>query len=162
MLDLDMIWWVLLFPVLGALICGFHSSALGRRGTGLTACGAILGAFLVSVHEFSTFSGITRDVVAWTWLRLPLENAPGGLLEIPFGAYVDHLTLIMLSMITGVAFLIHLYSTEYMADEPDYGRFFASLNLFVATMVLLVLADNLAMLLIGWGGVGYPSYSLIG
>lgn len=157
----DTIWLILLLPILGALGCAFNSQELGRRGTGLLASFSILGAFLVSSRHLLD-SLTARDSVFWNWLSLPVEKAPGGMLDIPFGACVDGLSLTMLTMITGVAFLIHLYATEYMKEEVDYGRFFASLNLFVATMVCLVLADNLAMLLIGWGGVGYASYSLIG
>ena len=158
---MDTVWWVLLFPVLGALGCALHSKELGRRGTGMLACLSILGAFAVAVYELTQYT-TPRDTLAWTWLSLPLSGGPEGLQVVPFGAYVDGLTVVMLTMITGVAFLIHVYSVDYMAEEPDYGRFFSSLNLFVATMVCLVLADNLAMLLIGWGGVGYASYALIG
>ena len=93
------------------------------------------------------------------WLTLPVGAKN---LTVPFGAWIDPVCLAMLTMITGVAFLIHVFATSYMSDEKDYGRFFARMNLFVATMVLLVLADNLALLLVGWGGVGFASYSLIG
>ena len=158
----DSIWWVLLLPILGSILCAFQSKELGRTGTGSVACLSILGAFAVSLYHLVNYS-FPHQYVAWTWLRLPLERGfQFDTLQFDVGAYVDGLTVVMLAVVTGVAFLIHLYSTEYMSDEIDYGRYFASLNLFVATMVCLVLANNLVMLLIGWGGVGYASYSLIG
>ncbi len=156
----DPIWLVLLLPILGALICGFSSKQIGKVGTSVVGCLSILSAFVVTLTKVFSYT-IPYDTVAWTWLRLPW-NSPTGFLEIPFGAYVDGLTLAMLTVVTGVAFLIHVYAAEYMKEEADFGRFFACLNLFVATMVCLVLADNFAMLLIGWGGVGFASYSLIG
>lgn len=156
----DPIWLVLLLPILGALICSFSSKQIGKVGTAAVGCLSILSAFLVTISQLFSYT-VPYDSVAWTWMRLPWSS-PSGFLEIPFGAYVDGLTLAMLSVVTGVAFLIHAYAAEYMKEEKDYGRFFACLNLFVATMVCLVIADNFAMLLIGWGGVGFASYSLIG
>ena len=76
--------------------------------------------------------------------------------------YVDGLTLVMLSVITGVGFLIHLYSAEFMAGDESYARYFAYLNLFVTAMLTLVMADNLLLLFFGWEGVGACSYLLIG
>lgn len=155
----DPIWFVLLLPLLGAFVCGTHSGMLGRAGTATVATSAIGGAFLAALYRFAGYTQVT-DSVAWTWLSVPLPT--GQPFTIPFGAYVDSLCLTMLCTVTGVAFLIHWFSAGYMADEPDYGRYFTYLNLFVATMICLVLADNFAMLLIGWGGVGFASYALIG
>lgn len=156
---MDTIWLVLALPLLGALICATHYRSLGKTPTGIVACVAILGAFLASVHQAvlvaQTGGGPLLPRLG-AWLVLP------GVAGLNFGAYVDPLTAIMLCTVTGVAFLIHCYSMGYMADEPEYGRFFASMNLFVATMVLLVIADNLPLLLVGWGGVGFASYNLIG
>ncbi len=85
-----------------------------------------------------------------------------GALQVPFALQLDALSMLMVLVITGVGFLIHLYSTEYMADDPSYARFFATMNLFVAAMLVLVLADNLLLLFLGWEGVGLASYLLIG
>ncbi len=82
--------------------------------------------------------------------------------RVNFGLLADHLSGSMLLVITGVGFLIHLYSTEYMAHDKAYWRFFAYLNLFVAMMLTLVLADSLVLLFVGWEGVGMCSYLLIG
>ncbi|MBS2040266.1 NADH-quinone oxidoreductase subunit L [bacterium] len=154
---MDTIWLVLALPLLGSLLCATHYRTLGKAATGMVASLAILGAFVASVqtayqvqlrHEFTAHLS--------SWLHIP------GISGLDFAALADPLSATMLCTVTGVAFLIHCFSMGYMADEEDYGRFFASLNLFVATMVLLVMANNLALMLVGWGGVGYASYSLIG
>ena len=150
----DPIWLVLLLPLLGALVCGTHAGMLGRAGTATVATSAIGGAFLAALYRYAGYQEPV-DSIAWTWLAVALPD--GQPLTIPFGAYVDSLCLTMLCTVTGVAFLIHWFSAGYMSDEPDYGRYFTYLNLFVATMICLVLADNFAMLLIGWGGVGFAS-----
>lgn len=154
---MELIWLVLALPLLGALLCSTHYKALGKAATGVTACLAILGAFAAALACWFRVqaSGAYESKLA-TWLHLP------GISGTDVAALVDPLSTTMLCTVTGVAFLIHCYSMGYMSDEEDYGRFFASLNLFVATMVLLVMANNLALLLVGWGGVGYASYSLIG
>ena len=87
--------------------------------------------------------------------------AVGGF-DASFNFYLDGLSLTMMLIITGIGFLIHLYATGYMADDPDYSRFFAYMNLFVAAMLMLVLGDNLVVLYLGWEGVGLCSYLLIG
>ena len=85
-----------------------------------------------------------------------------GTFRVNFGLFADHLSGTMLLVITGVGFLIHVYSTEYMSHDKGYWRFFAYLNLFVAAMLTLVLADSLPLLFVGWEGVGLCSYLLIG
>jgi len=153
----DTIWLTLLFPLLGALFCATHYKAVGKTTTGTVASLAILGAFLASLHQWTLLHGDGSFVKKLgTWLHLP------GVSGLDIAALVDPLSATMLCTVTGVAFLIHCYSLGYMSEEEDYGRFFASLNLFVATMVCLVLASNLGMMLVGWGGVGFASYSLIG
>jgi NADH-quinone oxidoreductase subunit L len=154
---MDTVWLTLALPLLGALVCATHYRVLGRAATGTVASLAILGAFCASLHQayLVTRGGEFTSKLA-NWLVLP------GISGLDFAALVDPLCVTMLCTVTGVAFLIHCYSMGYMADEEDYGRFFASLNLFVATMVCLVIANNLGLLLIGWGGVGFASYNLIG
>ena len=154
---MDSIWLVLLLPLAGSLICATHYRALGKTGTGLAACLAILGAFLAAseaAFRVSIQGGYINSL--GPWLQIP------GISGLDLAALVDPLSSTMLTMITGVAFLIHCYSMGYMSDEEDYGRFVASQDLFVATMVLLVLSANLGLMVVGWGGVGYASYSLIG
>ncbi|MEW6280896.1 MAG: NADH-quinone oxidoreductase subunit L, partial [Candidatus Eremiobacterota bacterium] len=139
---------------LGGAICLTLGRHIGRASTGWLASGAVGAAFLCSLLT-ALNPPAQPDQVLFQWLRL-------GEVAVPFGAWVDPLSLTMLLTVTGVAFLIHLYSIGYMAEEPDFGRFFGYLNLFVATMVMLVLADNFAVLLIGWAGVGFASCMLIG
>ena len=87
---------------------------------------------------------------------------PVGALQVDFGLQLDQLSMCFVLLITGVGSLIHIYSIGYMADDPERRRFFAYLNLFVAAMLLLVLADNYLGLYVGWEGVGLASYLLIG
>lgn len=152
-----LIWLVLALPLLGSLLCSTHYRALGKAATGMVASLAILGAFAAAVATWLRVqAGGEFTSHLSNWLQIP------GVGGVDVAALADPLSTTMLCTVTGVAFLIHCFSMGYMSDEEDYGRFFASLNLFVATMVLLVMANNLALLLVGWGGVGYASYSLIG
>jgi NADH-quinone oxidoreductase subunit L len=91
----------------------------------------------------------------WTWMH-------AGAFDAGFSFYIDGLTVVMMLIITGIGFLIHLYSCGFMIDDPSYSRFFAYMNLFIASMLVLVLADNLLLLYLGWEGVGLCSYLLIG
>src|SRR6202049_4744438 len=89
------------------------------------------------------------------WIR-------SGTFAVDFAFYLDQLSLVMLLVVTGVGFLIHIYSVGYMWDDPGYYRFFAYLNLFMFFMLTLVLANNYLLMFIGWEGVGLASYLLIG
>ncbi|RKH43710.1 NADH-quinone oxidoreductase subunit L [Corallococcus sicarius] len=167
---------IILLPLLGAFVCGVFGKWLGRANVHLVACSAIAGAFVLSLMAFWATSdaaggrvvsmpnafGLDRDVVRYaiahdygTWFA-------AGDFRVNFGLLVDHLSGILLLVITGVGFLIHLYSTSYMEHDDGYWRFFAYLNLFVAAMLTLVMADNLVLLFVGWEGVGMASYLLIG
>jgi NADH-quinone oxidoreductase subunit L len=122
---------------------------MGAGSVGLAAL-IVASTFITFIQAPQPFS-----VHLWTWIEVG-NFAPG------FSFYVDQLTLIMMSVITGVGFLIHLYSTEFMQDDSDYSRYFAYMNMFVAAMLILVLADNLLLLYLGWEGVGVCSYLLVG
>ena len=101
----------------------------------------------------------------FTWLDAgPVRLADGSLasFKIPWGFQLDPLSAVMILVVTGVGFLIHVYSTGYMADDPGYYRFFAYLNLFMFAMLTLVLANNFVLMFVGWEGVGLCSYLLIG
>src|SRR5256885_12648108 len=102
-----------------------------------------------------TLGGQRLDQTYFTWWQ-------SGDFNVPFNLYVDRLSTLMILVITGVGFLIHVYSIGYMAEDPGYSRFFAFMNLFVLSMLLLVLAGNLVWLIVGWAGVGLSSYLLIG
>ena len=151
------LWLIPLLPFAGFLING----TLGRR---------LPRAVVSAVALIAT--AIPAGLVAWLWATLystdtPLTLNSGVWITIPgfhadFALSVDHLTLIMLGVVTGVGFLIHLYSVGYMAHEEGYWRFFAYLNLFMFFMSVLVLAANFLLLFVGWEGVGLASYLLIG
>ncbi len=126
-------------------------------GVGSVGLAALLTAALGA--GFQTHDATIIQTPLWQWVQVSDGKFP---LQLNFGFHVDALTLVMLSVITGVGFLIHVYSAAYMRGDDSYRRYFAYLNLFVFSMLVLVLADNLALLYLGWEGVGLCSYLLIG
>jgi NADH-quinone oxidoreductase subunit L len=162
------LWLIIALPLLGAFVSGVFGKVIGRANTQLIALSAVGGSLLLSLLVFwtindfravagSPFGGIQYAVGAdfGTWFA-------AGTFKVTLGLMADHLSGSMLLVITGVGFLIHVYSTGYMAHDAGYWRFFAYLNLFVAAMLTLVLADSLPLLFVGWEGVGMCSYLLIG
>ncbi len=155
---LDLIWLLPGLPFAGFLTLALTSGRLPKKVVAAVGAGSVGLAFLVaalaSIELLSSGEEhFTRTL--WTWM------ATGDFLA-EFSFYLDGLTVVMILIISGVGFLIHLYSTGFMIDDPSYSRFFAYMNLFVASMLVLVLADNLALLYLGWEGVGLCSYLLIG
>ncbi|MBT4522286.1 MAG: NADH-quinone oxidoreductase subunit L, partial [Halieaceae bacterium] len=155
---LDYLWLVPLLPLLGFTVLVFVP--LPRLAAASVGVGSVSMAFLVVVLiaiEFLTSPppGNYFSQTLWTWMQV-------GDFHPTFGLYLDGLTIVMLSVITGVGSLIHLYSSGYMWDDECMPRYFAYLNLFVCAMLMLVLADNLLLLFLGWEGVGLCSYLLIG
>lgn len=145
---------IILLPLLGGLLNTLVGSRLPRRVSEIMACGVIWASFGAAVAAtFQYRQPVTFQ--AATWLSAFDFQAP-------FTLYLDPLSLSLCLMITFVCGLIHLYSVAYMADDPCYVRYFALLNLFVAAMLALVLAESLPMLYLGWEGVGFCSYALIG
>ncbi len=116
---------------------------------------ALLASGVSIAFLHAPLEGNAYTQTLWTWIAIGNFNPS-------IGFYLDSLSLVMTLVIAWVSFLIHLYSTEFMADETGYQRFFAYMNLFVAAMLVLVLADNLLFLYLGWEGVGLCSYLLIG
>jgi NADH-quinone oxidoreductase subunit L len=158
---------VLLLPALGAFVNGVFGKRLGKEGVRLMALSAIGGAFLASLLTFFLLphaeegEGAPRLVwKAWEWLSI--TGRPGFRVGIDVAFGVDAMSATMMLVITGVGFLIHLYASEYMREDDGYHRFFSYLNLFCFAMLILVMADNLAILFVGWEGVGLCSYLLIG
>jgi NADH-quinone oxidoreductase subunit L len=152
------LWFIPLLPFAGFLLNGTIGRRLPRTAvTGIALFFTLFPALLV-VWLWSTMlsSGQqTLEVVSGNWIAITGFH-------VDFALAVDHLTLIMLAIVTGVGFLIHLYSAGYMAHEEGYWRFFAYLNLFMFFMSVLVLAENFLLLFVGWEGVGLASYLLIG
>ena len=152
------LWLIPLFPLLGFVLNLLLGCTLGRTFTTLVGPLAVLAALGQSVWAcIALWSGSATAIqeTLWRWIHI-------GDLQIEISFQVDPLTAMFLLIITGIGFLIHVYSVGYMADEEHYGRFFAFLNLFVFFMLVLVLADNLLLMFVGWEGVGLCSYLLIG
>ena len=157
---MNLVWLVPVLPLAGFLINGLLRNSLSRNVSGILGCITILGSFILSLLLFGEVrqEGFQPAVI-------PLFDFINvGLLKIPFAFQVDQLTALFLLIITGVGFLIHMYSTAYMHDEepPHYARYFSYLNLFIFFMLLLVLGANYVVMFIGWEGVGLCSYLLIG
>jgi NADH-quinone oxidoreductase subunit L len=155
----DYLWLIPLLPFAGFLLNG----TIGRR---------LPRSLVTAVALICT--AIPAVIVAWLWMVMKAAGAPEVIqvvsrpwiaitgLTVNFAFTVDHLTLIMLGVVTGVGFLIHIYSAGYMAHEEGYWRFFAYLNLFMFFMSVLVLAESFLLMFVGWEGVGLASYLLIG
>src|SRR5229473_6877927 len=158
--------WVLLFSLLGFIILGLTGRVLPRRGILVVALGASGLACLFAAFSFFSMLGTApasrfSDQVLYTWVNSGVTTGITPL-TISFGLLFDPLSATMLMVVTGVGFLIHVYSAGYMEDDPGFWRFFAYLNFFIFAMVLLVSADNFLFLLVGWGLVGLASFLLIG
>src|SRR6202046_4712496 len=155
----QLLWLIPILPFAGFLLNGTIGRKLPRA---LVATIALL------------FTAAPAFIVAQLWIFMKSAGAPLALsvmsrpwiavsgFQVNFAFTVDHLTLVMLGIITGVGFLIHIYSAGYMAHEEGYWRFFAYLNLFMFFMLVLVLASSFLLLFVGWEGVGLASYLLIG
>ena len=157
---LDWLWLIPTFPLAGFLILTFTAGKLPKSLTFAVGVGSVgLSALLTVVLGFEFLSpppaSHSYQQILWTWMSV-------GNFTPKVAFYLDGLSLVWLGVITGVGFLIHLYSVGFMADDPSCSRFFSYLNLFVFAMLILVLADNLVLLFLGWEGVGLCSYLLIG
>ncbi|HWR51790.1 MAG TPA: NADH-quinone oxidoreductase subunit L [Bryobacteraceae bacterium] len=157
---LELLWLVPAIPFGGALVLATLGPRLSRKVVAAVGIGTIAAAAAISLLIASAFlsnppAGSAFTQTLWTWIGVR-DFRPA------IAFYLDPLSLIMLVVVTFVAFLIHVYSAEFMAGDEGYSRFFAYMNLFVASMVVLVLADNLLLLYLGWEGVGLCSYLLIG
>jgi NADH-quinone oxidoreductase subunit L len=149
-----------LLPFVGFLINAFVGRRLPKAVSGGLACLAIIGSFVVSVLSvLSVVNGDTgfAEATAFDWMS-------SGDVRVPLRFRLDHLSSLMILVITGIGSLIHIYSTGYMHDEPDgeYARYFSYLNLFAAFMLVLVLGASFPVMFVGWEGVGLCSYLLIG
>ncbi|WP_447642187.1 MULTISPECIES: NADH-quinone oxidoreductase subunit L [Chitinophagaceae] len=147
-----------LFPLVGFLVNGLFRKSLTKSVIGVIGSGTVLASFIVSFLLFLQVKSNGGGTVNY------FDFIAVGKLSIPFAFQIDQLSSIFLLIITGIGFLIHVYSTAYMHDEPSehFGRFFAYLNLFIFSMLLLVMGANYVIMFIGWEGVGLCSYLLIG
>lgn len=158
-MNLSLLWLIPLFPFAGFVLNGTLGRKLPRAAVaGIALLTTLLSGLIVAdlwIYMKSAGAPLVLDVVSRPWI------AVSGF-HVDFAFAVDHLTLIMLGVVTGVGFLIHVYSVGYMALEEGYWRFFAYLNLFMFFMLVLVLSSSFLLLFVGWEGVGLASYLLIG
>lgn len=155
---LQIVWLIPFLPLLGFLINGLGRKHLSKTLSGIIGSGVVLAAFAISLYAFFSVKGGNTHVAHY----FDFINLAS--LKIGFDFQVDQLSSIFLLIITGVGFLIHVYSTSYMKEEDskDFAKYFAYLNLFVFSMLLLVMGANYVIMFIGWEGVGLCSYLLIG
>jgi NADH-quinone oxidoreductase subunit L len=154
----SLLWLIPLLPLLGFVINGLGRNTLSKSLIGIIGSGVILASFVLSIAMFfqlgaSTEKQFTIDLFDWI---------SAGNLHIPLSFLYDPLSAIMLLIITGIGFLIHIYSIGYMHEDAGFGKFFSYLNLFIFFMLILVLGSNYIVMFIGWEGVGLCSYLLIG
>ncbi len=152
-------WLVLLFPLIGTVVIGLGYSRLPGRSAGWIGTGAIALAFVFSVVTLVTLLGKAPDHRQFTSSLWNLATTVG--LDAKLSILVDPLSVFMALVVSGVSTLIHLYSVSYMTSDRGYSRYFAYLNYFVFSMLLLVLAGNFVLLIVGWAFVGAASYLLI-
>jgi len=149
---------ILLFPALGVLFNLFLGPRYGRGAVNVVGPGVVFVAFGVATWAFLTLlampPGGALAVHLWGWIE-------AGRFHTELGLRLDALSGVMVMIVTGVGALIHLYSVGYMAHDEDFARFFTYMNLFAFSMLILILADNLLMMFVGWEGVGLCSYLLI-
>ncbi|AKH64660.1 MULTISPECIES: NADH-quinone oxidoreductase subunit L [Photorhabdus] len=158
---MNLLYLTILLPLLGFLLLAFSRGRWSENTSATIGIGSVGLAALVTLWVAIDFNSqnVAGDLVysqnLWNWMEV-------GDFSIPFTLVLDGLSLTMLSVVTGVGFLIHMYASWYMRGEEGYSRFFAYTNLFIASMVILVLADNMMLMYLGWEGVGLCSYLLIG
>ncbi|MCX6142835.1 MAG: NADH-quinone oxidoreductase subunit L, partial [Ignavibacteriales bacterium] len=149
---------IVLFPLLGFLVLGLFGSRIkNEKLLGILGSGTVGLSFLVAVGLFVTMLGMHPDerkhvVDLFTWISAFTGTSTS--LSVPVAYQVDQLSILMTLIVTGVGFLIHVYSIGYMRGDPGFWRFFAYLNLFIFAMLNLVLADNFLLMFLGWEGVG--------
>ena len=156
----DALWLIPVIPLIGAAINGIFGKRLPKNAIGIIAAGSIAISFVISLRLFFAMLGVGESELPilrnyFTWIQ-------AGQFQAQFGLMLDHLAGLMILIVTGVGFLIHVYSIGYMSHEEGYYRYFAYLNLFVFFMLTLVLANNFLLMFVGWEGVGLCSYLLIG
>lgn len=153
----NLVYAIVLLPLLGFLINGLFGKNLPKILVGSLATAVVFGSFCIAVSLFMNFNSESQPVIvkAFEWFRV---NG----VQINFGFQIDQLSLMMVMIITGIGSLIHLYSIGYMSHDKGFYKFFTYLNLFIFSMLLLVMGSNYLILFIGWEGVGLCSYLLIG
>ena len=153
----NLVYAIILLPLFGFVINGLLGKHLPKMVVGALATLVVFASFLISVNIFLGFTDHSAPIIvkAFEWFTV------GGV-QVNFGFQIDQLSLMMMMIITGIGSLIHLYSIGYMSHDKGFYKFFTYLNLFIFSMLLLVMGSNYLILFIGWEGVGLCSYLLIG
>jgi NADH-quinone oxidoreductase subunit L len=146
---------LIFLPFLGALVMAVVGRRLPRRAVEILACLTVIGSLSMAITAFLQAGRQSQIITLFSWIRV-------GDFSAPMSAYYDPLAAIMALMVTFVSSLIHVYSVSFMREDEDYVRYFCYLNLFVFAMLVITLADNVIFLYLGWEGVGFCSYALIG
>ncbi len=157
---LDYLWIIPFLPLLGSAVNGLLGAKWPNRIVNIVAVGSTGLSFAAALEAVREFTRLSPEQIPWvrqyfTWIT-------AGTFRAGFDLQIDQLTVVMLMVVTGVGWLIHIYSMGYMAHEGGYYRFFSYLNLFMFFMLILVMAANYVLLFVGWEGVGLSSYLLIG
>src|SRR3989338_936614 len=148
---------IVMLPLLGGLIAGIFGKSIGRRGAHWITILSVGASFILSLYllKLVVFNDATFNGTVYTWIM-------SGSFRFDVGFLVDHLTALMMVTVTFVSLLVHIYTIGYMADDGGYQRFFSYMSVFTFSMLILVAANNFALLFFGWEGVGLVSYLLIG
>jgi NADH-quinone oxidoreductase subunit L len=161
---------ILAMPLLGAFVNGVWGRRLGKPAVRLMTLAAVGTSLAASIVAFFALHRLTEEQPgqhvrlvwnAWEWMHTT-GGRSSAIIPIDVQFSIDQLSGVMMLIVTGVGFLIHLYATSYMAEDDGYARFFCYMNLFIFAMLVLILGDNLPLLFVGWEGVGLCSYLLIG
>ena len=155
---MNMLALTIILPLIGFLLLSFSRGRWSESLSAAIGMGSVgLAALVTAIVGFDFFNNGQQaySQPLWTWMSV-------GDFNIGFNLVLDGLSLTMLSVVTGVGFLIHMFASWYMRGEEGYSRFFAYTNLFIASMVVLVLADNLLLMYFGWEGVGVWCYVVMG
>ncbi len=157
---MELIWLIPLVPLAGFILNGLFGKNFSKPVINTIACGSVAVSFLLSLNAF--FGLLRLDPEARSFEYILFSWIPSGNFSADIGFLLDPLSAVMILVVTGVGLLIHIYSIGYMAHDEGYPRFFTYMNLFMASMLTLVLANNFVLMYVGWEGVGLCSYLLIG
>ena len=149
---------IVLFPLLGSIINGLLGKKLSKSNVATIASGSVGLSFVLSIIAFIQLQSAENRVINVDYYKWVVS----GMLDVPMGFWLDSLSSLYILVITGVGFLIHVYSIGYMHEDEGFSRYFSYLNLFVFFMLMLVLGDSYVTMFVGWEGVGLCSYLLIG
>jgi len=159
---MDILWLIPLLPLIGFIINGLGQTILPKSAIGSIGSGLVLAAFILSCTVFATVLNAANSGAETSFSAHLFDWFSVGDYTLSFSFLIDPLSVLMMLIITGVGFLIHVYAIAYMKNDPGFGKFFAYLNLFIFFMLLLVMGSNYLIMFIGWEGVGLCSYLLIG